>query len=68
MQTFTFDELDKRGQAYAVARYGEEQEATEYVAELLDFEDAGTVKADISPATVFDSLGYRFNEHGERIA
>ena len=68
MQTYKYDELDKRGQDYVVQRYGDDQIVQEYIAELLDFEEAGTDKKDISPATVFDSLGWRFNEHGEWIA
>lgn len=53
MQTFTFDELDARGQEVAITRYGSEYlEETDQHGEML--------------ALNFD--GYRFNIHGERIA
>jgi len=60
MQTYTFSELTKRAKTNAINRYGEEQA----VAEVIE-----TAKTeDITTENAFNSLAWRFTEHGERIA
>lgn len=66
MQSFKYSELSGRGKGYAMQRYGEEQAVQEQAEALLDqgaepekLEDAGLV---------FDTMGWRFTEHGERVA
>lgn len=63
MRTYKFEELDKRGQAFAVHNYGKDQAAVEMAAELMDSGDD-----DLTHRNVFGLLGWRFTEHGERIA
>lgn len=61
MQTYIFSELSERGQEAAVNRYQEEQIVQEAANEMID----NDILIDIP--TLFDSLGWRFTEHGERI-
>lgn len=63
MTSLTFLELDKRGQEFAVKNYGETQIVEEMAAELLDSCDH-----DLTFRNLFSLLGWRFTEHGERIA
>lgn len=63
MNSLTFQELDKRGQEFAVKNYGETQIVEEMAAELLDSCDN-----DLTFRNLFSLLGWRFTEHGERIA
>ncbi len=66
MKTYAFYELDARGQAYAVNHYGQEQIVDEYITQAQD--DTLDTPNDFDTAKVFDACGFRFNEHGERIA
>lgn len=63
MNSLTFQELDKRGQEFAVKNYGETQIVEEMAAELLDSCDN-----DRTFRNLFSLLGWRFTEHGERVA
>ncbi len=63
MNSLTFQELDKRGQEFAVKNYGETQIVEEMAAELLDSCDN-----DLTFRNLFSLLGWRFTEHGERVA
>lgn len=66
MQSYKYNELSGRGKSYVMQRYSEEQAVQEQADELIEqgiepekIEDAGLV---------FDALGWRFTEHGERVA
>ena len=56
MQSFTFNELNERGQVAALQRYGERM--TDY----------GAVKDQPQDQLKNCFYGFRFNIHGERIA
>jgi len=61
MQTFLFSELSKRAQDAACTRYEGEQIVQEAANEMIDND------VTISIPGLFDGLGWRFTEHGERI-
>lgn len=61
MQTFLFSELSKRAQDAACTRYEGEQIVQEAANEMIDNDVM------ISIPALFDGLGWRFTEHGERI-
>lgn len=63
MTTYKFEELDKRGQKFAAINYCEDQAVIEMFEELKDSCDN-----DLSFRNVYGLLGFRFTEHGERIA
>lgn len=63
MQTFLFSELSKRAQDAACTRYEGEQIVQEAANEIIDQEDGEL----LSIPGLFDGLGWRFTEHGERI-
>lgn len=63
MTSYAFHELTRRAQENAVANYGEEQIVQEMVSELIESCDR-----DLTPRNVFSLLGWRFTEHGERVA
>lgn len=59
MQSFTFDQLDERGQSNAIVKYGQE---------LLDAcGDIYYTKDRLKRFAKVES-GWRFTEHGERVA
>lgn len=64
MRTFTFNELDERGQEYAIANYWADSIIQDFTAQEME------KNADDIPTAedCFMALGWRFNEHGERIA
>ena len=62
MSTFLFSELSKRAQDAACTRYEGEQIVQEEANEMID---NGTL---IEIPALFDGLGWRFTEHGERVA
>lgn len=61
MQTFLFSELSQRAQDAAVKRYEGEQIVQDTANEMIDNDEL------ISIPELFDGLGWRFTEHGERI-
>lgn len=61
MQTFLFSELSTLAQEAAVSRYEGEQIVQEAANEMIDNDIM------ISIPGLFDGLGWRFTEHGERI-
>lgn len=61
MQTFIFSELSQRAQDAACTRYEGEQIVQEAANEMIDNDVM------ISIPGLFDGLGWRFTEHGERI-
>lgn len=63
MTSYAFHELTRRAQENAVANYGEEQIVQEMVEELKESCDR-----DLTAKNVFSCLGWRFTEHGERVA
>jgi len=65
MQTYKYDELDKRGQDYVKQRYGDDQIVQELVNDLID--ETSAESPDLTVGYIFDLLAWRFNEHGEWI-
>jgi hypothetical protein len=70
MQTYTFDELDQRGQLFATNRYKEaiwNNDFKDVPAEVLPQVELDRHKL-AHMAFTFANDGWRFNEHGERTA
>ena len=67
MQTFLFSELTERGQEAACDRYQEERIVEEWVNEHPELQELEETQALARVKEFFDSLGWRFTEHGERI-
>lgn len=66
METYTFDQLDERAQLAAVARY---EDTEEMKSKILDVALTYRYREGVRIERLALSLmGWRFNEHGERIA
>jgi len=59
MQSFTFDQLDERGQSNAIVKYG--QELLDACGDIHYTKDGLKRFAKVEP-------GWLFSEHGERVA
>jgi len=66
METYAFDELTGRAKSAAFGRYGEE-EAVEEIAVSMMGEHHGFEELEAA-GKIFNRLGWRFTEHGERVA
>lgn len=61
MQSYTFDQLDERGQEAVYVRYSQLIDEA-----ILASEDAGQVPDNETISTLFEN--WRFTIHGERVA
>lgn len=66
MQTYKYEELDERGQIAAVKRYEKNKEVQDKILDIaLNWEYQENQDIEV---VALKHMGWRFNEHGERIA